>query len=445
MEDVNEQLIEKLCHYMPNNSRLMARQMARLFDEYEQKDQPALNDWDKIDIESALDKTLTYKENKQKLIDLLHMGGYYSEKEMMIEEANKRKNEDRLLKQSKKEKRDEELMMAAEETRAKFEEALNDLMTKKDEALDKLLCEKIPAIDKFHKFLELALSGSEYTKSLFIVGPAGTRKSFHVLTALKEKNLPFVMYNSHSTPLGLYEILYKNSQGIVVLDDIDAIVEDKRSVGILKAATFSASGERVVTWASTSKVLAQRGLPERFIFSGRVIILANDFHTNKKESFQAFLNRMYTYEIKMSEEERKLLVRTIFLKQNVFEMDDNAKQKLIAYMESLLNFSNVSAYNLRTAFKAADIWKNAGEEIAKGLIQDLLRTDDKLRSFLKIEELGKDLTVADRVLVWQKYTGYCSRDYYRVKSKYYQSCFGRAHAANMEDSDIAELINSVDK
>ena len=439
----NEQLIEKLRQYMPRNSYLMAKRLAELFDEYEQKDQPALNDWDKIDIESALDKTLTYKENKQKLIDLLHNGGYYSEKEMMIDEANKRKDEDRLLKKSKKETRDEELMVAAEETRAKFEEALDDLMTKKDEGLDKLLCEKIPAIDKFHKFLELALNGSEYTKSLFIVGPAGTRKSFHVLTALKEKNLPFVLYNSHSTPLGLYEILYKNANGIVVLDDIDAIVEDKRSVGILKAATFSASGERIVTWASTARVLSQRGLPERFIFSGRVIILANDFHENRKESFQAFLSRMYCYNIQLSAEERKLLVRTIFLKQDVFGMEDCAKQNMIAYMESLLNFSNVNAYNLRTAFKAADIWKNAGEEIAKGLIQDLLGTDDKLRAFLKIEEIGKDLTVADRVIVWQKYTGYCSREYYMVKSKYYQSCFGRAHAIRMEDLDITELVEGI--
>lgn len=437
---MDEQLVEKLRQYMPNNSRLMARQMARLFDEYEQKDQPALNDWDKMDLDT-LDKTLTYQENKKKLIELLRMGGYYSKKEMMLEEAAKRKDEDRLLKQSKREKREEEQLVAAEETRAKFEEALNDLICKKDEALDKLLCEKIPAIDKFHKFLELALNGSEYTKSLFIVGPAGTRKSFHVLSALKEKNLSFVLYNSHSTPLGLYEILYKNSHGIVVLDDIDAIVEDKRSVGILKAATFSASGERLVTWASTSKVLNDRGLPERFIFSGRVIILANDFHHNRKESFQAFLNRMFTYEIKMSEEERKLLVRTIFMKQDVFGIDDNAKQKMISYMESLLDFSNVSAYNLRTAFKAADIWKNAGEDTAKGLIQDLLDTDDKLRAFLKIEEIGKDLAVADRVIVWQKYTGYCSRDYYRVKSKYYQSCFGKKYAVKMEESDIIELIN----
>ena len=233
--------------------------------------------------------------------------------------------------------------------------------------------------------------------------------------------------------------------GFIVLDDIDSIMEDHKSIGLLKAACFSATGtDRVVTWVSTTKILNDRGLPDRFVFSGKIVIIANDNKTSKKESFRAFKSRMLTHDIKLSEDERKLLIRAVFMKQPVFDLPDTEKERLLVTMESVLDFSNVNNYNLRTAFKAADIWKNGGEAKAKDLIYDLLGTDDSLRAFMTIEAEGKDLTVAQRVEVWMKYTGYGRNEYYKTKSNYYRMYCASTHT-QMVKEDICELIKSVDK
>ena len=195
---------------------------------------------------------------------------------------------------------------------------------------------------------------------------------------------------------------------------------------------------------STTKILNDRGLPDRFVFSGKIVIIANDNKTSKKESFRAFKSRMLTHDIKLSEDERKLLIRAVFMKQPVFDLPDTEKERLLVTMESVLDFSNVNNYNLRTAFKAADIWKNGGEAKAKDLIYDLLGTDDSLRAFMTIEAEGKDLTVAQRVEVWMKYTGYGRNEYYKTKSNYYRMYCASTHT-QMVKEDICELIKSVDK
>jgi len=322
----------------------------------------------------------------------------------------------------------------------KFVVAVREAADFKDEGLEKLLCERIPAMQRFHEFLDMLLSKSEYSKACFIVGPAGTRKSYHVEEELRRRGTEFVTYNSHSTPLGLYEILYTHPNGVIVLDDIDAITEDKRSINILKAATFNASGEREITWQSTTKVLRERGLPARFVFSGKIIIIANDLNRSQKETFKAFLNRMYVHEIVLSISERKELVRTVFMRQPVFELDDAGKLGLLELMEKALTFGNADKYNLRTAFKAAEMWKHLGEDKAKSLIYALLETNEMARKFLILEEGAAGLPVKKRVELWKQTTGYSQATYFRLKDKYRVASFSTQMALDEERNSILAAI-----
>lgn len=433
-------LAERLRQAMPAKNLVLAKNMAKLFDEYERDGYAARNEWDAMNLDQVLGPDLSYLENKSRVLKHLKDSGYYSPKEMELEEARKARLERKLLDVSAQQDISEKLMAESEETKDKYQKALAELATKRDVPLNELLCSQIPSIRAFHQFLELLLDKSKYNTACFIVGPAGTRKSYHIMAELQSRGLPFVMYNSHASPLGLYELLYKNHNSVVVLDDIESILDDKRSIGILKAASFSAVGERVVTWASTAKVLKERDLPERFIFSGKIIIVANDMNGTKKETFRAFLNRMYTHQIVMTAAEKKLLVRTVFDRQEASGMTDMQKNEILDFMESILDFSNLDQYNLRTAFKAAEIWQNIGKDRAKELICNLLETDENMRKFLMIEDAGRNLGVEQKVEVWKRYTGLCRSGYYSIKSRYYKSEHSRELIREKEMADIDEII-----
>jgi hypothetical protein len=396
-----------------------------------------------MDLDQILgDPQLRYREKKTRLVNALREAGYFSEREMMLDDANRNKMETSLLNQSDKEKKEEEMLVETEETKARFNQALKVIAEKDSDALEDMICELVPEMKKFHEFLDMTLSGSQYNNGVMITGSGGLRKSWHVLVELKKRNLPFALYNSHSSSLGLFELLYKNRDSFVVLDDLETLLDDKKSVGILKAALFSSTGVREITWASTSRVLAERGLPERFVFNGKIIIISNDSHNSRSESFKAFKSRLYVHELKLSAQGRKILVRSILLKQNIFDLSDDVKNRLLEYMEGLLNGSNIDQYNLRTAIKACEVFKLKGEA-GLPLIADLLGVEPMMQKFLFIQDKGKNLTPGQKLDVWKSATGLSVSSYYSLKAKSYYDKYSADLALEKELMDIEAAIEEI--
>lgn len=438
---VEEDLKERIAQYMPNGNKVLARNMARLFEEYTQNGQPAANSSDEFDLDQILgDSTLRYSEKKAKLLEALKAAGFYSEKEMMLDDAIHAKEEQMILNQSEKDKKEELAIAETEETKARFNQALEKIA--QSGPLENVLCDVLPEMKKFREFLDMALSG-EYSNGCIISGPAGVSKTHRVLSELQKRKLNFKQYNAHASALGLFEILHTNKTGVVVLDDIETLLKDERAVGILKAATFSAVGLREVTWNSTAKILMERGLPNRFVFDGKIIIISNNGYETKNENFKALLSRMPVFKLDFNLDSRKILVRSILMKQNIFDVSDENKKNVLEYIESLLDYSKIDNFNLRTAIRAVEIYKLRGEE-GKPLIADLLGVDDNMRKFLLIENKAGHLPVAKRREIWKEYTGYSSSSYHLLKSKYQADRYTNDVRLEKELEEINALIEEAE-
>ena len=295
-------------------------------------------------------------------------------------------------------------------------------MSETRKELNKVLCERIPSIKRFHSLLGRLLAGKSYINAILVLGPAGMGKSYHVQDQLRENGAEYAIYNNHSTALALYRLLFEHNgeNCVVVLDDIDAIMQDPHSISLLKAATFGTTGEREVTWNSTTSRLKKLELPQRFVFQGKVIIIANDTRRNVDETFRAFLNRTSQCKLELTPKEKKEVVRLTFKMES--ELPGGTKDEILKFMEGKVTFGNIDMYNLRTVFHAADLWdyydRQGKLDDAKELIMDLLEVDIALAQFAVVEERGAALSVERRIEAFEKLTGYKRGVYFKLKRRY---------------------------
>lgn len=84
----------------------------------------------------------------------------------------------------------------------------------------------------------------------------------------------------YMTPLHLYMALYRNrfENSLLIFDDCDSVLEDSKSINLLKHATDS-SPVRNISYASSAKELEEEDIPMGFEFQGTIVVISNlDFH-----------------------------------------------------------------------------------------------------------------------------------------------------------------------
>jgi hypothetical protein len=89
----------------------------------------------------------------------------------------------------------------------------------------------------------------------------GWGKSTTIDTALKELGLSAVTAGSYTTSLHIYNLICKNPQALIVLDDCAGVFSDVKAMSVLKAATWQSSGLGLnvtrVSWGSSSDKVDQ--------------------------------------------------------------------------------------------------------------------------------------------------------------------------------------------
>jgi hypothetical protein len=306
--------------------------------------------------------------------------------------------------------------------------------------------EEIPAFRALDDFLGMLVSPkSTYTQGAIITGAAGIGKTKRVVGKLSNAGVKYTIFNSYSTPLATYESLYRHNGECIVFDDTTGILQDKKSVAILKAALFSATGERLITYSSTAKVLQERGIPESFIFTGRIIIILNEIPATLKESFQALLSRVYHHDVKLTLDEKRRLVAHVFSSDapELAALDEGQRAELLKMLTDVLDFSNAHRFNVRTALRAAEIYSALGREKAQELIFNLLDVDARLRHFLLIEKYGANENVQKRVEAFCSSTGYSRRVYFDIKAKYYGTRYGMAQSNEAQENEVRYLFGHI--
>ena len=160
-----------------------------------------------------------------------------------------------------------------------------------------------------HQILKTYLEG--LTRNLYhsvvCIGDAGTGKTEITLTYLKElgykENEHYLYTTNFVTPLELYLTLEKvnalKSPRILLLDDAEMTLVDKKAVGVLRSALWETpNGKRKVCWASTTPKVKDKELD----FTGKIVFLLNKFDV-RNELLRALKDRTIFYNIKLTSQE----------------------------------------------------------------------------------------------------------------------------------------------
>lgn len=141
-----------------------------------------------------------------------------------------------------------------------------------------------------------------YAPCLIMRSRPGLGKSYQVLETLEKEGLErkkdYNIVNSYSTPLEFYHLLWRNRKNILFLDDLEALVNDQKSLAILRSATWSPDEKRIVHYHSTTRSLYA---PMSFEFEGGLIICINSLPSNPFVT--ALISRSLFYEFDLTPEE----------------------------------------------------------------------------------------------------------------------------------------------
>lgn len=139
--------------------------------------------------------------------------------------------------------------------------------------------------------------------SLFVISSGGAGKSRTITKVLEEEGQDMVLYNSHTTTLQLYRLLFENrhSEAALFFDDCDSLWaggSNAPALGILRSALFG-QPNRIITYNSSQ---LPDDLPARFETTSRFIFCANQI-PKKNPMFDAVLTRCLVYRMDMSNSE----------------------------------------------------------------------------------------------------------------------------------------------
>lgn len=185
----------------------------------------------------------------------------------------------------------------------------------------------------------------KHANGAMIVGPGGIGKTWEILETLKSLNLTegrgFVKITGTSTPLAMYNLLYKNKDRLVVFDDCDGIFKDVSGINILKSV-LDTLPKRLVSWNSTGS----KPIVPEFEFRGQVIFISNlqreDFRKNLH--FRALLTRVLTVVISATPEEvLSLCIKKLPL--IAVSLTEEQRKELLDFLEE--NYTNIKDLSLR--------------------------------------------------------------------------------------------------
>ena len=212
-------------------------------------------------------------------------------------------------------------------------------------------------------------------QALVVRGAAGIGKS-HTITEHLRMNfvrgcknpIRIKITSGHITPLQTFKTLKSCSddKSVVIFDDCDSVFTEINSLNILKAACDTKKF-RTVSWNS-SKVDE-----DVFDFQGGIILISNaDFRSTH---YQAFIDRVHLYDMKVTQEEKIARIQDIATK-----MGDVKKETAKEICDWLFENKVFIGYlSFRTFYKIAQLakmsknWKKLAEVTVFGSLDSLTK------------------------------------------------------------------------
>ena len=211
-----------------------------------------------------------------------------------------------------------------------------------------------------------------YTNSLIVVSPAGFGKTELTLNTMKELGLTegkhYRYYSNYITPLTLFQTLSDMDNladpKILILDDVESTLQDKKIVGILKSALWETpDGKRKVCWLSNTHKIEK----QEFNFTGKIIFLLNEIN-EKSACMHALKDRSLFFEMKLTLSDMFDLMRQR-AELPYQDIPLNKRREIVEFLTRAGSTSpNISLRTLRKAFNLYLLSPNSYQH----LLQEIL-------------------------------------------------------------------------
>jgi hypothetical protein len=191
--------------------------------------------------------------------------------------------------------------------------ASNPLVDKIEADMDRLSYEM--QLKDLENLIRLTVGGS--SNALFIAGRGGIGKTHSVEKVLGSLGLSdgngYFKNTGTASAAGIYALLFKNRNGIILFDDSDDALKDQEARNIFKAATDTKKVRKLV-WNKMGKNVVEPGdmeddemieqglLPRFFEFTGKIIFISN-LAMDKLDPDGAIRTRAYLIDINPTDAE----------------------------------------------------------------------------------------------------------------------------------------------
>ncbi|MGB9693902.1 MAG: hypothetical protein ACPLYF_03575, partial [Fervidobacterium sp.] len=234
----------------------------------------------------------------------------------------------------------------------------------------------------------------------FCVGNAGIGKSFNLIKALQERGKSFAIVKGHITALSFYRTLYENREnGILVLDDIIKLMDDKDIISLLLSAL---DNNKFVCWTSSSPLTSD--LPRSFIFNSKIFILSNYFD-EKNEFLKALKDRCIFYELSFTKEQ---IIEMMY----ILAKRKGYATEIVDYIKELSEKNVIKNLSLRLVDK---LYTYASEKEWQELIKQIIEVDELKTIVFNLMKSGK--SVKEQVEEFKQLTGRGRTTYFYVKAQ----------------------------
>lgn len=202
-----------------------------------------------------------------------------------------------------------------------------------------------------------------YTHSLVVISPAGHGKTETTIKSLEKYGLKegreYLYINSYITPLEFYKELEKVNElsepRILIMDDCEEALNNKKMVSLLKGALWEVSGSsgglRKVSWFSTTSKVESKS----FYFQGKIILLLNRFN-RENPLINAIADRGFHYKFRLSNQEIISLVKER-AKKTSGGLSLTQREKIVELLEEIGRSSE--KLSLRALPKAYALFKTS--------------------------------------------------------------------------------------
>ena len=216
-------------------------------------------DYKTFDTKAEIDSDLSYGENKGIIEQKLNA---------ILPKTIPAKKKDTII---PKEKMEQvyiiETQRAEQQAKLEFEKVLEKI---ENDSTTNVL-ENIYYVPK--QYAKMVAKGN--ARGMLLYGSCGIGKSYCVMRAFREVNVPFVLISGHITSLELYKFLFEHRKENIIFDDVN-LLENKNNLNMLKSCLNDNS--RIVSYHSSSSKL---DVPSSFLFEGTIILLVNSKVNNE--------------------------------------------------------------------------------------------------------------------------------------------------------------------